>query len=99
MKTLGLDLKIKPFCLSEHDISWVMQTYTEMTIEEKIGQLFCPIVYSNDEAELRELVQSRHIGGVLYRPGEARQILKNHTVLQEASKIPLLIAANLEDGA
>lgn len=69
-----------------------------MTIEEKIGQLFCPILFSDKEEELKELVNSRYIGGILYREGEAAQIRENHRILQENSKLPLLIASNLENG-
>jgi beta-N-acetylhexosaminidase len=39
-----------------------------------------------------------HIGGIMYRPGEGKQQHENHKWLQENSKIPLLIAANLEYG-
>ena len=35
-----VDLKAKPFYLSDEDIAWVENTIAEMTTEEKIGQLF-----------------------------------------------------------
>ncbi|PRX27200.1 beta-N-acetylhexosaminidase [Orenia metallireducens] len=91
-------LREKPFYLSDDEIKWAENIYEKMTIEEKIGQLFCPISFSNDEKELKDLVQSKHIGGVLYREGEAKEIQNNHRVLQDAAKIPLLIASNLEYG-
>ena len=43
-----LDLKTKPFCLSDSDINWVQTTVAGMTTEEKIGQLFCLITYTDD---------------------------------------------------
>jgi beta-N-acetylhexosaminidase len=91
-------LREKPFYLSDEQIKWVEDVYEKMTIEEKIGQLFCPIVFSNDEEELKDLVHSKHIGGVLYREGKAVEIQNNHRVLQDAAKIPLLVASNLEYG-
>ena len=42
----------KPFYLSEEQAKWVNDTYSSMTIEEKIGQLFCPIVFSDSTEHL-----------------------------------------------
>ena len=90
--------KEKPFYLTEEQIRWVEETYASMTTEEKIGQLFCPIVFTKDEQELKELVTKKHIGGMLYREGPGEEIRRAHEVLQNTSKIPLLIASNLEYG-
>ena len=38
-----IDLKGNPFFLSDEQIAWVNDTRESMTIEEKVGQLFCPI--------------------------------------------------------
>lgn len=35
-----VDLKAKPFCLSEEAIAWVNETIDSMTLDEKAGQLF-----------------------------------------------------------
>ncbi len=91
-------LRKHPFNLDDEGVKWVLATYEQMTIEERIGQLFCPIVFMDDPEALKGLVASKHIGGVLYREGEGAGIQKNHRVLQDASKIPLLTAANLEFG-
>ena len=88
----------KPLCLDEKQKEWVENTYSEMTIEEKIGQLFCPIVFSKDEKELKDLLDNYHVGGILYREGPAEEIHAAQSYLQKESKIPLLIAANLEYG-
>lgn len=93
-----IDLKKKPFYLSDEDIKWVEETINNMTIEEKIGQLFCPIGMSPDEGYLKNVVLNKHIGGILFRNGESTEMQKTHNFLQQNSKIPLLIAANLEAG-
>lgn len=93
-----IKMKEKPFYLTAEQIEWVDDTYKAMSQEERIGQLFCPIVFTKDERELKELVQTKHIGGMLYREGPGEDIRKAHQVLQEASKIPLLTASNLEYG-
>lgn len=91
-------LKENPFYLNEEQMEWVKSTYQNMTLEEKVGQLFCPIVFSSDEEELKDWVQKKHIGGALYREGVGAEIQQNHRVLQENAKIPLLLASNLEYG-
>lgn len=87
-----------PFYLNEEQIAWVEQTYNSMTIDEKLGQLFAPIVFTKDEAELRELAEHTHMGGMLYREGPGEELQESHRILQDASKIPLLVASNLEYG-
>lgn len=96
--TTMIKFKENPFYLSEEQIRWVHETYESMSLEERIGQLFCPIVFTRDEKELKELVETKHIGGMLYREGPGEELRQAHKILQEASKIPLLTASNLEYG-
>ncbi len=93
-----IEYEKKPFCLNEEQIKWVEDTYADMSEEERIGQLFCPIVFSKEEAELKKTLDDYHIGGMLYREGPGAEIQKAQSYLQKESKIPLLIAANLEYG-
>ena len=44
-----MDLKAKPFYLSEDDIKWVEDTLSSMSTEDKLHQLFCLVTYSDDE--------------------------------------------------
>jgi len=66
-----INLTKKPFYLSEEDIKWVENTKKNMTTEEKIGQLFVPIGYSGDPGYLEHVMLSHHIGGIMYRCGDA----------------------------
>ena len=93
-----IDLKGSPFYLDEEGISWVCNTLENMTLEEKIGQLFVPIGYSSDPAYLQHEMLDHHIGGIMYRCGDGAEMQACHRWLQERSKIPLLIGANLESG-
>ena len=87
-----------PFHLNDDQIRWVEDTYKDMSLEEKIGQLFCPIVFTMDENELKAIVEEKHIGGMLYREGPGEDIRRSQAILQKYSKIPLLMASNLEYG-
>lgn len=93
-----VDFKAKPFCLSDEDAAWVMDTIAGMTPEEKIGQLFFNMGSSRDEAYLKEAVEKYHIGAVRYNPGKSDEIWEQNRILQENAKIPLLIACNTEGG-
>lgn len=92
------DYKAKPFYLSDEDICWVEKTWKEMSLEEKIGQLFCPIGYSSDQNYLKYEMLSKHPGGILFRTGSMEEMYETYAFLQKESKIPLLTAANLEAG-
>jgi len=93
-----IQFRENPFYLTEKQVSWVYQTYDSMDLDEKIGQLFCPIVFTKNEQELIRLIQTTKMGGVLYREGAGEEIRIAHQILQENSKIPLFTASNLECG-
>lgn len=93
-----IDLSAKPFGLDTDAIRWVEETKAEMTLEEKVGQLFVPIGYSGEHEYIDNAMLRYHIGGILFRTGEAAEMQETHRYLQQQSKIPLLIAANLESG-
>lgn len=93
-----IDLRANPFFLSEEDVQWVEHTLSSMSEEEKIGQLFVPIGYSGDPGYLEGFMLAHHIGGIMYRSGDSAEMQATHRYLQEHSRIPLLIGANLEFG-
>lgn len=93
-----VDLKAKPFNLTDADIKWVQDTIASMTIEEKIGQLFVNMGASRTKEYLTDMLNNYHIGAVRYNPGKAEEVYDQNKILQENSKIPMLIAANTEAG-
>ena len=93
-----MDLKAKPFYLSDEDIAWVKNTLSSMSLDEKVGQLFCLIGWGSNEEYLKNLTQKYKVGGLMCRPMPAAETLESVRILQESSKIPLLISANLESG-
>ena len=93
-----VDLKSNPFFLSDDDIAWVNATLENMTEDEKIGQLFCPASFEDDYDQFKTLAKGLKPSGYMCRSMPAETIVKTVSVLQENSKIPMLIAANLESG-
>ena len=95
---INVDLRKQPYNLDDEGVKWVEETIKSMTLEEKIGQLFINMGASRDEEYLKSVLDNYHIGGVRYNPGKAEEVYEQNKILQENSKIPLLIAANTEMG-
>ena len=91
-------LKEKPFYLSDEDIVWVKNTLGNMTDTEKVGQLFFLIGYSNDHEYLNHNSCDLQVGGMMCRVMRAEDVIGAVSFLQQKSKIPMLISANLEAG-
>ncbi|MDE6890684.1 MAG: beta-hexosaminidase [Lachnospiraceae bacterium] len=93
-----VDMKANPFYLSDEDCKWVEDTIAGMTLDEKIGQLFFNMGSSREEDYLKMTVDKYHIGGIRYNPATADEVYEQNRILQENSKIPLIIACNTENG-
>ena len=84
---------------------WVESTIASMSLEEKVGQLFCAdlvAVYANRESPsfllAKEFVHKYHVGGFILAGGTVTDIALTTNALQRESKFPLLISADLEGG-
>lgn len=93
-----VNLREKPFYLSDDDIRWVEETRDSMTLEEKIGQLFIMLDRKKDREDERHLLQDYHLGGCRYENESAEKIYEQNKFYQECAKIPVLIACNCESG-
>lgn len=93
-----MDLKAKPFYLTQEQEEWVYSTLAAMTEEEKLHQMFCVLGDASTPGELEKLVRD-NIGGVLFRPVQpTAEIAAHFARLDTLAKYPLLHAANLEEG-
>lgn len=82
--------------------AWVERVYSNMSLQEKIGQLFMVDIYSNgseaDKNKVRALIKEHNIGGVIFSKGGPVQQARLHNEFQELSKTPLLIGMDAEWG-
>ncbi len=88
----------KPFNLQQPDINWVRDTIGKMTLEEKIGQLFClqvPVMSSIEELRGRMAYKP---GGFMLRPLDTQYGIDVVNMINSNTDIPLLLAADLEKG-
>lgn len=93
-----VNLKAKPYNLSDADIAWVENTIVGMSDEEKVGQLFFQLTSSQEESYLRELMEKYHLGGCRYNGMTGDKVLAQNRILQKYAKIPVFVACNTESG-
>lgn len=93
-----MNLQEKPFYLTDEQIKWVQNSLANMTLQEKLHQMFCVLGDASPAEKLEQLVQDG-IGGVLFRPVRpAAEVAKSWEKLDALAPYPLLHAANLEEG-
>ena len=82
--------------------SWAEKTLSEMTLDQKIGQIFmpplCPLRGDDHLADWTYLSSRFHIGNAILKHSDPLTQVKLLNQLQDASKLPLLIAADAEWG-
>ena len=86
-----VDLRKKPYYLSEEQVQWVEDTINSMTIEEKIGQLFVNMVTDRSPEALKEVVDTYHPGAIRYQnaPADVRDMHHQDICPEAGSLHPL----------
>ena len=81
---------------------WVDSIYSTLSLDEKIGQLFFPMVFSKKDdqhfEEIKSLIQDNHIGGLIFSQGTPHKQTAWLNSFQSYSKIPLLVTMDAEWG-
>jgi beta-glucosidase-like glycosyl hydrolase/CubicO group peptidase (beta-lactamase class C family) len=78
---------------------WVDSIYNDMSLEEKIGQLFMVDVFSESpRSNIEELIEKYHIGGIIFSKGGPYRQAGLTNKYQSLSKTPLMIAMDAEWG-
>lgn len=95
---MSVNLRAKPFDLNDEQVAWVENTLASMTEDDKLRHLFCLVTYDDNEEYCRYIGEEIRPGGFMGRPMKAEQCISAVERMQRYSKIPLLVAANLEAG-
>ncbi len=86
----------------ESQTKWVDSVYNSLNIDEKIGQLFMVMVFSNQDdktkAAMLRHVERDGIGGVIFSKGGPVRQARLTNEFQSKAKTPLLIAMDAEWG-
>lgn len=95
---MAVDLREKPFYLDEQGVEWVEKTFASLSEREKVGQLFCEILWDRPDSRPEALLEFIEPGAVMYRPFPGHKMWEFSNRIQKAAKVPLLVACNLERG-
>ncbi len=82
---MKIDLKSKPFYLSDEDIKWVEDTLAGLTLDEKIGQVFVDMLWNNTEEEIKERIAKYGMSGFRYNNMPAADLHRQNAVIQDNS--------------
>lgn len=93
-----VDLSTKPYYLNKEQIKYVENTVKNMSIDEKVGQLFFVIGQDENQVDIKKFIKKYQPGGMMYRPDQSEKIKREIYTAQNTSKIPMFFAANLESG-
>ncbi len=81
---------------------WVDSIYGNMSLQEKVGQLFMVDVYSSDPKEktdkVKDLITDYYIGGIIFSKGGPHRQAKLNNEFQAKAKTKLLIGMDAEWG-
>ena len=94
----------RPLIALDHELQrqWVDSIYDNMSLQEKVGQLFMVDVFSADPAsktdKVKELIREQKIGGIIFSKGGPQRQAKLTNEFQELSEVPLLIGIDAEWG-
>ncbi|HWR93842.1 MAG TPA: glycoside hydrolase family 3 N-terminal domain-containing protein [Flavobacterium sp.] len=87
---------------SDAQKKWVDSIYNQMTLEEKIGQLFMIAAYSNKDSvhvkSIEKLITDYKVGGLIFFQGGPVRQAKLTNRFQSISKTPLFIGIDAEWG-
>ena len=94
----------RPLLAEDHELQrkWVDSIYDQMTLNEKVGQLFIVDVFSSGSPreidKVKELISEEKVGGLIFSKGGPQRQAKLTNEFQELSKTPLLISMDAEWG-
>lgn len=86
----------------ENQKKWVDSIYDNMTLQEKLGQLFMVDLFSSDPKaksdKIKNLISEYHLGGIIFSKGGPMRQAKLNNEFQALSKVPLMIGMDAEWG-
>lgn len=81
---------------------WVENTYDQMSLEEKVGQLFMVMTSTENgdkaQEKISSYIQEHSLGGIIFSRGGPRRQAKVTNAYQKLAKIPLLVGMDAEWG-
>jgi beta-N-acetylhexosaminidase len=86
--------------------AWTESALAEMSLRQKVGQMIMPWMLGDFAPEgspgfdrIARMIDQQEIGGIIVSVGTPLDVAAKLNVLQQRSRLPLLVAADLETGA
>jgi len=108
-RSIGDDsVKVRPYSpqASKEAISWADHALSQMSLDEKIGQLISVGInatFLNQDSDafqsLKHQIEDNHIGGIVLFRGPVYETVILVNRMQQLARYPLLISADLEAGS
>lgn len=105
LTTLLLAQQPHPLATQDADAQqrWVDSIYANMSLDQKIGQLFMVSVFSSQKGtknteRIKTLIRNYHIGGIIFSKGGPQRQAQLTNEYQALSRTPLLISMDAEWG-
>ncbi|MEM7186257.1 MAG: glycoside hydrolase family 3 N-terminal domain-containing protein [Bacteroidota bacterium] len=103
--SFGSAQQINPLIVQEdieNQQKWVDSIYGNMSLQEKVGQLFMADIFSSDTKskidKVKKLITDYHIGGVIFSKGGPMKQARINNDFQELAKTKLMIGMDAEWG-
>ena len=91
-----------PLYKNKAQLKWVDSLYNQMSLDERIGQLFMPFIASDNTPEnkekIKKLLDSLHIGNFFFLKGHPFDEQSLNNFIQLNSKYPVITAIDAEWG-
>lgn len=101
----GMAQQINPLLVNddlEAQQQWVDSIYGNMSLQEKVGQLFMVDVFSSDPKsktdKVKQLIENQYIGGVIFSKGGPKRQARLNNDFQALAKVPLMVGMDAEWG-
>ncbi len=98
----GISQQINPLYKNQAQLKWVDSIYRQMSLDERIGQLFMPYIASDNTPEnkikIKKLLDSLHIGNFFFLKGKPSDEQALNNFIQLNSKYPVITAIDAEWG-
>lgn len=106
LKSAGIRSQFIPKDYSRKEMKeakkWVDSTYSQLSMDERLGQLFIIALYTNKGEEpieeVRKVVKNEKIGGLILMQDDARREIELLNEFQSEAKVRLLVGMDAEWG-
>ncbi len=95
-----------PISAMEDPAAWARETLEDLGLVQKVAQLMMPFILGDYAPEgssaferARSMVRDHGVGGLIVSVGSPTEVASKLNWLQSLSELPLLVAADLENGA